>query len=829
MNSVASFVGFAPVVFVGALSASGGERTEFETEVASRAATAADSVPEGLAASDWSSIRAAYDASRHKIVAVDGDCGTENSWTARNPGQGLNTTFDERGFTTTPDGGSWSWGLDLQSYGWGVAKSVTTPSATSTDGGRLSRVWDERLTEWYVNDSRGLEHGFTVASRPSSADAPLTLDLSIRGGLQPVVSPDGRNVAFTDAHGGSALDYNGLTVFDAAGKTLTAKWTSIGGERLRLQVDEAAAHYPLTIDPLAQQAYLKASNTGPSDFFGAAVAISGDTVVVGATGEDSNATGVNGNQGSNGATDSGAAYVFVRSGGVWSQQAYLKASNTQFSDYFGVALAISGDTVVVGVPWEDSNATGVNGNGADDSAADSGAAYVFVRSGGVWSQQAYLKASNTGAGDRFGGTVGISGDTLVVGAPNERSNATGVNGNQADDSVFSAGAAYVFVRSGGAWSQEAYLKASNTGAGDQFGSAAISGDTLVVGAMYEDSNSTGINGFQTDNNAPNSGAAYVFTRSGGVWSQQAYIKASNSEDSDYFGASLAVSDDTLVVGAAYEDSSATGVNGIQSNNTATNSGAAYVFVRSGSVWSQQAYLKASNTGTADSFGNSVAVSGDTVVVGAPVEASNATGVNGDQADNSAFRSGAAYVFVRSGGVWSQQAYLKASNSGADDYFGDSVGVSGDTVVVGASSEASNATGVNGNQSNNTSANAGAVYVFAPPVSVAYCTAGTSTNGCVPSISSTGTPSSAATSGFFIDVANVEGQKQGLVFYGLSGPVAAPVTLGSPSFFCVKSPTQRLNAQNSGGTLGACDGNLSRDWLAFVAANPGALGAPFSAG
>jgi hypothetical protein len=254
-----------------------------------------------------------------------------------------------------------------------------------------------------------------------------------------------------------------------------------------------------------------------------------------------------------------------------------------------------------------------------------------------------------------------------------------------------------------------------------------------------------------------------------------------------------------------------------------------VFVRSGSVWSQQAYLKASNTGTADSFGNSVAVSGDTVVVGAPVEASNATGVNGDQADNSAFRSGAAYVFVRSGGVWSQQAYLKASNSGADDYFGDSVGVSGDTVVVGASSEASNATGVNGNQSNNTSANAGAVYVFAPPVSVAYCTAGTSTNGCVPSISSTGTPSSAATSGFFIDVANVEGQKQGLVFYGLSGPVAAPVTLGSPSFFCVKSPTQRLNAQNSGGTLGACDGNLSRDWLAFVAANPGALGAPFSAG
>ena len=148
-----------------------------------------------------------------------------------------------------------------------------------------------------------------------------------------------------------------------------------------MSVDERGAHYPITIDPIAQQAYLKASNTGASDFFGASVAISGNTVVVGAYGEDSAATGVNGNQADNSAIDSGAAYVFVRSGSTWTQQAYLKASNTGASDFFGASVAISGDTVVVGAYDEDSAATGVNGNQANNSAVDSGAAYVFVRIG----------------------------------------------------------------------------------------------------------------------------------------------------------------------------------------------------------------------------------------------------------------------------------------------------------------------------------------------------------------------------------------------------------------------------------------------------------------
>ena len=189
------------------------------------------------------------------------------------------------------------------------------------------------------------------------------------------------------------------------------------------------------------------------------------------------------------------------------------------------------------------------------------------------------------------------------------------------------------------------------------------------------------------------------------------MKASNTEEFDQFGTSVAVSGDTVVVGAVREASNATGVNGNQSDNSAPLAGAAYVFVRDGTTWSQQAYLKASNTDADDFFGFSVAVSADTVVVGALLEDSNATGVNGNQSDNSAFSAGAAYVFVRNGTTWSQQAYLKASNTDANDFFGISVAVSADTVVVGARREDSNATGINGNQSNDSAEDAGATYVF----------------------------------------------------------------------------------------------------------------------
>jgi len=422
--------------------------------------------------------------------------------------------------------------------------------------------------------------------------------------------------------------------------------TGINGDEVNNDADRSGAVYVFVRSggSWSQQAYLKASNTNALDQFGRSVAIDGDTIVVGAKFESSNATGVNGDQDNNIASASGAAYVFVRSNGSWSQQAYLKASNTGFFDKFGTSVAIDGDTVAIGAPSEDSNAKGVNGDQTTNLASESGAVYVFVRNGGSWSQQAYIKASNTDAADEFGSVVALSGDTLSVSARFEDSNTTSVNGNDNNNDAEDAGAVYVFSRSEENWSQQAYLKASNAEAGDVFGhSIAIDEDTIVVGAHREDSNATGVSGDQSNNDAEFAGAAYVFTRSDGDWSQQAYLKASNNEENDRFGSAVAVNGDTLVI-SSLEDSNATGVNGNQAINFASRSGAAYMFTRSANSWIQQAYLKASNTEALDQFGVSMALAQDTVVIGARFEDSNATGVNGDQANNEADGAGAAYVF-----------------------------------------------------------------------------------------------------------------------------------------------------------------------------------------
>ena len=475
-------------------------------------------------------------------------------------------------------------------------------------------------------------------------------------------------------------------------------------------------------------AYVKASNPGTSDQFGQSLALSADgtTLVIGVPNEDSNATGVDGTQSDNSATNSGAVYVFSRNrSGAWTQQAYVKASNTEANDAFGssVALSADGSTLAVGAKFEASNATGIDGAQSNNSANSAGAVYVFTRNSGTWTQQAYVKASNTGASDLFGTSVALSasGDTLAVGASGEASNATGIGGSQSNDSAFGAGAVYVFMRTGGTWAQEAYLKASNTGGGDQFGgNVALSADgiTLAVAAPAEDSSATGVDGSQSDNSVTEAGAVYVFTRDGGgTWAQQAYVKASNTGLVNQFGFSLAFAGDgnTLAVGANREGSNAIGVNGAQSNNSAPVSGAVYVFARSGSTWSQQAYVKASNTEANDQFGTRVALStdGNTLAVSAVGEDSNATGVGGTQPDNTASNAGAVYVFVRSGGTWSQQSYVKAANTEANDAFGRSVALSadGDLLAVGATGEASNATGLGGNRNDNSVNAAGAVYLY----------------------------------------------------------------------------------------------------------------------
>ena len=486
--------------------------------------------------------------------------------------------------------------------------------------------------------------------------------------------------------------------------------------------------------------YVKASNPGVTDEFGNSVALSGDgnTLAVGAPNEDSGTTGINTTP-NEAAPNAGAVYVFARIAGAWQQQAYVKASNTGAGDNFGISVALSGDgnALAVGARSEGSNRIGVIAGIVDEATAgnaapDSGAVYVYTRSAGAWSQQAYVKASNTEAGDLFGNSVALSGDgnTLAVGAVFESSARMGVTAGIVDEAMAgnaasAAGAVYVYTRNGGAWAQQAYVKASNTETMDLFGnSVALSGDgnTLAVGAVWEASGSIVINSMPNEV-AFGAGAVYVYARPAGAWSQQAYVKASNTGASDEFGTSVALSDDgnTLAVGAPFEAGSGTGIGGM-SNELAANAGAAYVYNRIGATWSHQAYVKASNTKAGDNFGWSVALSGDgnALAVGAYLENSAATGIDGNQTNdcgvaspfNCAADSGAVYVYARSAGTWSQQAYAKTPNPEFNDQFGNSVALSGDgsTLAVGARREDGNTPGVGGIP-NNSATDAGAVYLY----------------------------------------------------------------------------------------------------------------------
>ncbi len=464
---------------------------------------------------------------------------------------------------------------------------------------------------------------------------------------------------------------------------------------------------------LAAIGYVKASNSGNDDSFGAAVTLSADgsTLAVGAAVESSSATGIGGDQADDGAPAAGAVYIFVRDGAMWTQQEYLKASNAEGGDVFGYSLALSdnGNTLAVGALFE------------EDAA---GAAYVFARTGSTWSEEALLKGSNTEAGDQFGGAVALSsdGNTLAVGAIGEDGNGTG----EGDNSVPFAGAAYLFTRTATDWNQEAYIKSGNVDENDGFGSAvALSndGDTLAIGSLGESSDADGVGGDPTDNSASGAGAVFVFSRSAAVWSEDAYIKASNSDSQDSFGQAVALSGDgnTLAVGARQEGSNAVGVSGDEADNSAALSGAVYVFARAGGTWSQEAYAKANNSDEGDGFGWSVALSddGNTLSVGAVNEDGSGVGVDGDAADNATPSSGAAYTYVRAQGAWSHQSYIKATNPETDanllvaDTFGWSVSLSADgsTLAVGAVGEDSSATGLGGDEADNAGPNSGAVYLY----------------------------------------------------------------------------------------------------------------------
>ena len=494
---------------------------------------------------------------------------------------------------------------------------------------------------------------------------------------------------------------------------------------------------------LRQTAYLKASNTGFGDEFGGggtllgnAVALSADgtTLAIGAPYESSGSSGVDGNQDDESVYGAGAVYVYASDDGSWRQQAYVKASNPGLTDNFGYMIALSGDgnTMAVSAPYEASAATGIDGDQNDDSIPQAGAVYVFSRSGDTWVQQAYIKASNTGEagigdqlgdGDQFGFGLALStdGNTLAVGAISEDSAATGASADQSDNSALSAGAVYVYSRTGDAWMQQAYVKASNPGGGDLFGySVALSADGSVLAATAydEDGSRAGTNEVQ-DDEVTGTGALYVFSLDGSEWMQEAYLKPSNSERNDAFGVAVAISaDGNTVVGTALdEDGMTTGVNSTPQPDMQINlsTGAVYLFARDDGGWAEQTYFKASNTGANDTFGARLALSGDgsTLAVGAQLEDSAGQGIDAAQDDDSAQEAGAVYLFTYDGSAWTQSAYVKGSNTEAFDEFGSAIALNGDgtLMAIGARGEDSGAMGLDADQDDNSAFESGAVYVF----------------------------------------------------------------------------------------------------------------------
>ena len=469
----------------------------------------------------------------------------------------------------------------------------------------LVRYEGGSVDSWYAGGPLGIEQGFTLARRPSGSEGPLTLELALSGGLSARAADHGRGLVFSGTGGRVALRYGGLSARDARGHALAA-WLQLEGSRLLIHVADRGARYPLRIDPLVQAAKLTASGAVENDLLGWSVAVSGNTVFAGAPWSN---IGANEHQ--------GAVYVFSEAGGGWSsetQVAKLTASDGAAYADLGESVAVSGNTVFAGAP----RATiGVN--------EQQGAVYVFSEPGGGWSnetQAAKLTASDGVKGSRLATSLAGSGTTVVAGDPTAK---VGANEGQ--------GTAYVFTEPGGGWSNEtqaAKLTASDGAASVNLGeSVGVSGSTVVAGAPQA---KVGENERQ--------GAAYVFSEPGGGWSnetQTAKLTASDGASANLLGSSVAVAGATVLAGAPQAKI-----------GTSKNEGAAYVFTEPGGGWSneiQAAKLTASGGGAGAYFGVSLAISGGSVLVGAP-----------DANVGPGGYKGAAYLFTEPGGGWSGERH-----------------------------------------------------------------------------------------------------------------------------------------------------------------------------
>jgi len=457
-----------------------------------------------------------------------------------------------------------------------------------------------------------------------------------------------------------------------------------------------------------------------------------------------------------------------------SEYTYIKASNADSDDGFATNdISDDGSVLIVGSLFEDSSARGINGNQSNNSSTVSGAGYIYRRDGaGTWSQEAYLKASNADARDAFGSVVTISGDgnTIAISAKSEKSNSNTINSGGSNNSLTNAGAVYIFTRSGSSWIQSAYIKPSTSNERYEFGSSiSLSNDglTLAVGVINDDSNAVGVNGTITAQDNTDSGAVYVYTKQSGSWVEQAYIKTNNPDPNDFFGYAIELSNDgnTLAASAINEDSDAIGINGDQTNNSRTNSGAVYIFTRTAGVWTHNTFVKSDVIGS-QNFGEDVSMNGngtslaviqrksggelylytknlagiwshdqniaypadgtglrhqilslnnagDKLLVGDSGDNSGSIRINGSMVNYTLPNSGAARLYVNEGAGWIQEAFIKANAPSDFDLFAQSCAISGDgtTFSLGSQGDDSLANTINGDDADSSGRNVGSVTVI----------------------------------------------------------------------------------------------------------------------
>jgi hypothetical protein len=588
-------------------------------------ASTQNSQPASIPAPAQSSLSASMgaDSPAYHVHANGGE------FTFTNSAQRLETSFSS-GAVELKNGDA-RWRLAFLGYGYGDKLSSAQAAAPSS---KLNRVEYKRgmLTEWYVNGPAGLEQGFTIAQRPAgSQHGPLTIALSLSGDLTPVAANDGQSLSLNDRAGHEQLRYTGLLAYDNSGRALRS-WLELQGKKLMLHVDDAGAQYPVVVDPTVELGTLSATDGASGAWLGYSIAISGTTIAIGAP----QATiGSNSYQ--------GAIYVYVEPKNGWTsfgQTAKLTASDGAADNYLGYSVSISGNTIVAGA-----NNAEINGNPGQ------GAAYVFVEPTGGWAngnETAKLTASDGGLNDFFGYSVSISSGTIVVGEPHGT-----VNTN------WDQGAAYVYVEPVAGWSdmtQTAKLT-SNGSEGDQFGQAvSISGSNIAVGAPFVE-----VGGEFAQ------GAVYEFTEPAGGWANMttptAELTVASGPGYDYFGSSVATSGSVVVAGAPTANSDA---------------GAAYVFVEPANGWANmtQTGTLTSSVGVAgDLLGNSVAISGTTIAVGAyhALIGSDTWG-------------GATYLYVMPAAGWTtmtQSSRLVISHGNSYQEFGSGVSISGSVVAIGA--------------------------------------------------------------------------------------------------------------------------------------------------